>query len=162
MSHCSSQFEAKSNEITSRVSSSNSKDESFGTFPEIAVSVMKTKGHHFTHYSFPQDHGRGYTSILPVHGPFQGQMWLIAIHTYSNWPEVILMKIAIAHRTIQEHRLIFAVWGIPKQIISDNWPQFIAEEFQEFTISNGIRHSRVSPYHPKSNGAAERFMQTFI
>ena len=27
--------------------------------------------------------------------------------------------------------------------------------------ANGIKHSRVAPYHPRSNGAAERFVQTF-
>ena len=31
----------------------------------------------------------------------------------------------------------------------------------EFMKKNGIKHIRCSPYHPSSNGAAERFVQTF-
>ena len=44
--------------------------------------------------------------------------------------------------------------------MSDNGPQFVAEEFS-FLRSNGIKHIRSAPYHPASNGAVERFIQTF-
>ena len=30
-----------------------------------------------------------------------------------------------------------------------------------FMKMNGIKHIRVSPFHPSSNGAAERFVKTF-
>ena len=71
------------------------------------------------------------------------------------------MKATTATRTIEELRTIFACWGLPEQIITDNRPQFTSEEFQRFVLSNGIKHSKTAPYHPKSNGAAERFVQTF-
>ena len=45
--------------------------------------------------------------------------------------------------------------------MSDNGPQFTAEEFKTFMKSNGVKHIRCAPYHPSSNGAAERFIQTF-
>ena len=50
---------------------------------------------------------------------------------------------------------------MPEQIITDNGPQFTSEEFQRFVLSNGVKHSKTAPYHPQSNGAAERFVQTF-
>ena len=45
--------------------------------------------------------------------------------------------------------------------MSDNGPQFAAEEFQDFCKKNGIRHILIAPYHPASNGLAERGVQTF-
>ncbi len=45
--------------------------------------------------------------------------------------------------------------------MSDNGPQFVSAEFEQFLKSNGIRHFRSAPYHPSTNGAAERLVQTF-
>ena len=56
---------------------------------------------------------------------------------------------------------LFAAYGLPEQIVSDNGPQFVSDEFATFVKINGIKHIRCAPYHPSSNGAAERFVQTF-
>ena len=45
--------------------------------------------------------------------------------------------------------------------MTDNGPQFVADEFATFMKMNGIKHIRCAPYHPSSNGAVERFVQTF-
>ena len=45
--------------------------------------------------------------------------------------------------------------------MSDNGPQFTAQEFEACMLANGIKHSRTAPYHPATNGEAERFVQTF-
>ena len=55
---------------------------------------------------------------------------------------------------------LFAVHGLPDQVVSDNGPQFVSKEFQRFMKENGIKHTRCAPYHPSSNGLAERFVQT--
>ena len=94
-------------------------------------------------------------------GPFLNRMFLIIVDTHSKWPEVVEMKTTTAVQTIVELHKVFSVYGIPEQIVSDNGPQFVSAEFGEFCKVNDIKHIRVSPYHPSSNGLAERFVQTF-
>ena len=57
-------------------------------------------------------------------------------------------------------RQMFAAYGLPDQIVSDNGPQFISDDFTMFTKRNGMKHIRSAPYHPASNGLAERCVQS--
>jgi putative transposase len=43
------------------------------------------------------------------------------------------------------------------RIISDNGPQFIANDFKSFVRLSGMTHVRTSPYYPQSNGKLERY-----
>ena len=94
-------------------------------------------------------------------GPYLGQYFLIIVDAYSKWPEIIPMHTTTAQATIKVLMQIFATHGLPERIISDNGPQFVSTEFSDFLKANGIQHSRSAPYHPASNGEAERFVQTF-
>lgn len=93
-------------------------------------------------------------------GPVLGKMLLVMVDAHSKWPEIQLMNKTSASKTIAVLQEVFARNGIPRVLVSDNGPQFIAEEFSQFMSANGIRHIRSSPYHPASNGAAERLVQT--
>jgi len=46
------------------------------------------------------------------------------------------------------------------RIISDNGPQFIANDFKSFVRLSGMTHVRTSPYYPESNGKIERYHRT--
>jgi putative transposase len=46
------------------------------------------------------------------------------------------------------------------RVISDNGPQFIANDFKEFIRLSGMTHVRTSPYYPQSNGKIERWHKT--
>jgi transposase InsO family protein len=43
------------------------------------------------------------------------------------------------------------------QIISDNGPQFIAQDFKELIRTSGMAHVRTSPYYPQSRMENERW-----
>ena len=40
-------------------------------------------------------------------------------------------------------------------------PSFSSSEFTDYVKANGIQHVKTTPYHPASNGLAERAVQTF-
>ena len=90
--------------------------------------------------------------------PMEGKMFLIVIDLHSKWIEVIPMATATSFTTIQQ---LFAQFGIPETIVSDNGTQFSSSEFQQFCQASGIHHIQVSPYHPFSNGLAERAARIF-
>jgi len=46
------------------------------------------------------------------------------------------------------------------RIISDNGPQFIANDFKSYIRLAGMTHVRISPYYPQSNGKIERWHKT--
>ena len=95
-------------------------------------------------------------------GPLRGMMWIVAIDAHSKWPEVLPFRTTTtATDTIQALRTVFARYGCPEEIVSDNGPQFTSTDFGSFLEANGIRHRRTAPYHPATNGLAERFVQSF-
>ena len=93
-------------------------------------------------------------------GPFLGKTFLVTVDAHSKWPEVAIMSSTTTESTIEVLRSLFARFGLPEQLVSDNGPQFTSEQFQHFLKSNGVKHIRSAPYHPSSNGLAERFVQT--
>ncbi|GBM63128.1 Uncharacterized protein K02A2.6 [Araneus ventricosus] len=87
-------------------------------------------------------------------------MFFLLVDSFSKWLEVKCLSSATSSATIKVMREIFATHGIPDSVASDNGSQYTSEEFQNFLSKNGIRHILVAPYHPSSNGQAERVVQT--
>ena len=63
--------------------------------------------------------------------------------------------------TIECFRKAFATHGLPQICVSDNGPSFTSTELALFMKMNGIRHVESAPYHPSTNGSAERAVQSF-
>ena len=93
-------------------------------------------------------------------GPLNNRMLLVIVDAHSKWPEVIPMRQATTSSTIEALRSVWARFGVPDQVVSDNGAQFTSAEFQQFMKSNGVRHIKSAPYHPATNGLAERFVQS--
>ena len=98
---------------------------------------------------------------LDYAGPFLGHMFLVVVDAHSKWLEVFQMPAATTRATIQQLQALFAQFGLPQTIVTDNGPCFSSEEFALFLKNNGILHLKSAPYHPSTNGLAERAVQTF-
>ncbi|XP_015277400.1 PREDICTED: uncharacterized protein K02A2.6-like [Gekko japonicus] len=93
-------------------------------------------------------------------GPVQGQMFLIIVDAWSKWLEVVQMNATTSTAVIHALRRLFATHGLPDTLVSNNGPQFVSEEFKTFLSDNGIRQITAAPFHPASNGQAERMVRT--
>ncbi|KAL0820594.1 hypothetical protein ABMA28_006437 [Loxostege sticticalis] len=88
-------------------------------------------------------------------GPIAGNKYFVIVDSSSKWIEIFKMPYTTAQMVINKLREVFARFGLPKQIVSDNGPPFSSEELSSFCQNNGIDHIFTAPYHPSSNGAAE-------
>jgi transposase InsO family protein len=98
---------------------------------------------------------------LDFAGPLYGRMFLIVVDAYSKWLEVAIMREATSVATVNKLRQIFSTHGLPRVTVTDNGPAFVGEEFKRFMVKNGIKQVYSAPYHPASNGQAERMVRTF-
>ena len=61
---------------------------------------------------------------------------------------------------VHELKTMFARFGIPEILVTDNGPQFSSNEFQVFAKSWSFNHVTTSPRYPQSNGKAENSLWT--
>ncbi|KAL1286096.1 Uncharacterized protein TPS_00892 [Trichinella pseudospiralis] len=93
-------------------------------------------------------------------GPIYGKNFLIVVDSFSKWLEVRQLKNTTSESVISCLRQIFSIHGLPDIIGSDNGTQFTSHTFQEYLNKGGIRHITSAPFHPFSNGEAERMVRT--
>ncbi|XP_055615106.1 uncharacterized protein K02A2.6-like [Toxorhynchites rutilus septentrionalis] len=94
-------------------------------------------------------------------GPLDGEFYLIVVDAYSKWPEIFATRQITTKATTNLLRPLFANKGMPELLVTDNGTQFKSEEFSQYCRENGIQHVTTAPFHPQSNGQAERFVDTF-
>ncbi|XP_038634506.1 uncharacterized protein K02A2.6-like, partial [Scyliorhinus canicula] len=105
--------------------------------------------------------GRPWTRLHIDHaGPFMGSMFLVIVDAHSKWLDVHRVNTASTASAIEKLRASFATHGRPEVLGSDNGTEFTSGEFGKFLKENGVRHIKTAPYHPATNGLAERAVQT--
>lgn len=91
---------------------------------------------------------------------FQNKYFLIVVDSYTKFIEVKAMKSLHASAVIDHLEDLFRYFGLPAQLCSDNGPPFSSYQFNQWGAGKGINIVKSPPYHPQSNGAAERGVQT--
>ncbi|XP_041989082.1 uncharacterized protein K02A2.6-like [Aricia agestis] len=92
--------------------------------------------------------------------PIQGQQLLIIVDAFTKWVEILPTKNTTSSWCIKKLRELFSIFVIPYTLVSDNGRQFVSAEFTDFMDKCGIVHKTSAPYHPATNGQAERYVQT--
>ena len=92
---------------------------------------------------------------------FLGSNWLVLTDAYSSYPGIHLTTSTSTKATIDLLEQDFAHFGFPHSLVTDNATKFTSTEFQDWCTSRGIVHLPGAPYHPATNGAAERLIQAF-
>lgn len=87
------------------------------------------------------------------------QDFIVAVDYYSRFFEVERLSNTHSSTVIQKLKGIFARYGIPQVVVSDNGPQYSSEEFRKFAKVYDFQHETSSPHHPASNGLAEKYVQ---
>ncbi|XP_031574959.1 uncharacterized protein K02A2.6-like [Actinia tenebrosa] len=85
-----------------------------------------------------------------------GEHLLVVVDYFTRFYEVVIMNSVTANSIIKALEPIFARYGYPLSIKTDNGPQFVAETFETYLKQNGIEHRRSTPYWPQANGEVER------
>jgi len=82
---------------------------------------------------------------------------MVAIDCYSKWPEVRCIGNVTSAVVVDFLSDLFCRFGTTEELVSDNGPQFISDELQQFLSAHGVRHSKVALYNPQANGEVEKF-----
>ena len=62
-----------------------------------------------------------------------GQQYLLIVDYFSGFWEVEPLQSTLSSDVIKNMKMRFARYGIPDEVVSDNGPQFAAQEFQRFS-----------------------------
>ena len=79
------------------------------------------------------------------------QKYVVVMGYYSRFIEILRLVETTSHVVIQKLKSVFARWGIPEELISDNGTQFKSLQFDEFKAKYGFKHTTSSPDHPQAN-----------
>ena len=89
-----------------------------------------------------------------------GHNYVIVTDYTSNYIEIERLADKSSLSVINKIKKIFARHGIPKELYTDNGPEYTAQSFKLFAEEWDFRHVTSSPHFSQSNGFVERAIQT--
>jgi len=90
----------------------------------------------------------------------RGKKYLLIADYFSKYPFVYPIHSSSFRTVFNILHELFASEGVPDEIVSDNGAPFQSREFAEYMAKKAIIHITSSPHYARSNGFAERMIQT--
>ena len=85
---------------------------------------------------------------------------LVIADAFSGWLEAFVCSSRTTSAVIDRLRSLFARFGVPHLLVSDNAPEFSCSELLLWLRAIGCRLLHSPEYRPQSNGLAERAVRT--
>ena len=86
---------------------------------------------------------------------------LFVINDYPRFPDIEIVHSTAANAVIPKLDRIFAAYGVPEVVKTDDGPSFNGHEFAQFDDYHGFVFRKVTPLWPEANSEVERFMRSF-
>ena len=77
-----------------------------------------------------------------------GESLLVIMDDYSCFPVVRILNSTSANVVISKLDNVFATYGTPRVLCSDNGPPFNSYEFCKFAENLGFKHRKITPHWP--------------
>ena len=91
---------------------------------------------------------------------FEGDSYLLIVDYTSHFP-IIRKLSSMTGKAIAHHmQAIFAEYGWPNTLVTENGPCFTSKEFQMLMKSVSVNHITSSPHYPQSNGLMEKYVES--
>lgn len=87
---------------------------------------------------------------------YKNLSFLLICDAYSRWLQIVPMQSTTAESVIAQLLNVFAIFGLPRVLVSDNGPPFDSNEYAAFGTMYNIQILHSPIYHPESNGLAEK------
>eukprot|EP00731_Ephydatia_muelleri_P003131 Em0001g3131a len=101
--------------------------------------------------------------VLAVPRSVNNNIYLLVIQDYfTKWVEAIPLPDQTANRITTEIIRLFAVYGIPDILHSDQGTNFESTIFQQTLEAFGINKRRTTAYHPQCDGMVERVNRSLL
>ena len=86
---------------------------------------------------------------------------LVVVDHFTHYVQAYITKNHMAHTTARVlYNNFFSVFGFPQKLLSDQGTEFTGDVIATTCKLLGIEKIRTTPYHPQTNGSAERVHQT--
>ena len=90
-------------------------------------------------------------------GPLpNGESVIVLVDYFSRYFETAFVRSTTSNKVIEFLDNVFARWGLPLSLRTDNAQQFIASEFQSYLREHGIHWRSTTPLWAQDNGEVER------